>query len=1495
MRPEAHVLLVATLLFLAAKHVVVVDGAVGLWQPIDGEYLPASTAETACPQFYGAGLCGWGVALVDTHLGQREQFWFECYYQSDFPWNIPGCINPLALPNIYYIGWVESTVAGVTDADFVSLPNLQFLFFQGSGMTFVQPNAFANNTRIVDLHFIHEGLTSLDHSMIAGIAALNEIKISYNPLTTVAAGTFVGFDHLGYIKLDDNALTAIEAGTFGSLPQLEEIFLDHNVITEVADAAFSSLPSLERINLAHNKLTEPPVGAFVDLPELELLELNSNEMVKVANAFPALPKLETLLLSDNVITRIDSNMFNQLDQLELLGLGGNRLTSLVRGTLNGLVSLEKLRLLLNPSLTQLPAGELARTPKLEELVANGCGLTSLSHSMLSGLGELKDLNLASNALTSISKRAFADLANLHTLDLSDNRLTIVQPMFGGLVSLNSLILKDSPTLSSVAPFSFSELSALTSLDLSNCNISRLENSFLNGAGQRLAELDLTQNPIVRIDRRALTEGEALVLLAMDSPSMCSTETESVWSYWNDIDCTCADGYEGNGQYCEPIDLFPCADGLTYRNGSCVSCGPGHFVTTGATAKCPELECPAGSVDADNNPTTPCVTCSPNNLYVPAGSASTSGCSDPAFECPVGSLDHDQSAATACQTLEEACELDVESVDELDTLDAGLGGLGHVVVLDCSGLGLTSFPTGIHLLNKTIAQTNGNIVAPVQAIELKDNAISEIPADAIQLLRSNRPGFTVATNLVFLDVSRNKILSWPKELTQQLDDVHLTSTGCPSSCTSTREASDMVCLCTFRFRGDGTFCARAFADDELSACVAGWIDHDTNENTTCRTCNAGTHVPEGQFGPCSNFQCVAGTIDDDMDPATACVPCDNGVYVPTGSAGDCDLFNCAAGLVDHDRNAGTSCEACPAGNYVPAGSDGICESYACVAGTSDEDEDASTECSLCPNGTYVPVGSFGNCSQFECALGSTDHDYNPSTLCAVCGPGKFVTEGSMGACDLYLCSPGTIDDDSDATTPCVPCNGAPKAATGSCQDLQAQLSASGSSTADLVPVLAGVISAFVLVVLVAAAIVHRSRRASHQKRQEMHEMIERLKNRASKQFASQFGGGGDREQFEALEVLRSRLEPFKELGRGEFGVVEAAHFRPTQASDRIVVAVKRLQADNPEAQTSFLLEARLMNFLRHPNIVQVLGVCTKDMPFLLVTEFLQGGDLREYLIGCNPRQDDPTEELSNAEMTSICVSVCSAMTFLEERHVIHRDLAARNVLVGKSIKHVKLGDFGLSRTLEESEYYKKESSDKIPVKWMSPEAIRSKKYSNKSDVWSFGVLAWEVFSFGATPYGRMSAVECMMSVAMGMRLRKPVGCPEDTYAVMMRCWALSPEHRPQFCEVGEQLEKARADSDTLQKPQFDREASAASYLSVGVSEQGEGFPEKQPLVPNPYEEEGAEGLLYAPDSCYVDLIYGPADQDFMPGPLLQNKVISGALGHFLRPLADEVEVGEEEDM
>lgn len=250
-----------------------------------------------------------------------------------------------------------------------------------------------------------------------------------------------------------------------------------------------------------------------------------------------------------------------------------------------------------------------------------------------------------------------------------------------------------------------------------------------------------------------------------------------------------------------------------------------------------------------------------------------------------------------------------------------------------------------------------------------------------------------------------------------------------------------------------------------------------------------------------------------------------------------------------------------------------------------------------------------------------------------------------------------------------------------------------------------------------------------------------------------------------EIERSTLKFTKKLGQGNFGEVWEGVWNGTTQ-----VAIKTLKAGTMEVD-DFIKEAQVMKKLTHPNLLQLFAVCTLEEPIFIVTELMKHGSLQEYL-----RRGDGRYATLH-QCIDMIAQIASGMAYLEEHSYIHRDLAARNILVGEGMV-CKVADFGLARVIKEDIYNPREGT-KFPIKWTAPEAALYNRYTIKSDVWSYGVLMYEIMTKGAMPYPGMTNKEVLEKVEGGYRMPKPDGCPDALFNIMLSTWNQDAEKRPTF--------------------------------------------------------------------------------------------------------------------
>lgn len=235
-----------------------------------------------------------------------------------------------------------------------------------------------------------------------------------------------------------------------------------------------------------------------------------------------------------------------------------------------------------------------------------------------------------------------------------------------------------------------------------------------------------------------------------------------------------------------------------------------------------------------------------------------------------------------------------------------------------------------------------------------------------------------------------------------------------------------------------------------------------------------------------------------------------------------------------------------------------------------------------------------------------------------------------------------------------------------------------------------------------------------------------------------------------------------------------------------VAIKKLKDNaSSEEKRDFLQEAKLLANFDHPNIVHLIGICLDRGSTFIIMELMLGGDLIRYMQENKPRADHLNGNLTRDDLLSICLDIVNGCCYLEELNYIHRDLAARNCLVSSRKREeriVKLADFGLARDIYNDSYYKQLNGSAMPLKWMAPECLSEQKFTTMSDVWSFGVVMWEVLSYcQEKPYGNVEPFFMKEHLMSGRKLEKPRHCDSDMYKLMNQCWQLDPKMRPTFHE------------------------------------------------------------------------------------------------------------------
>uniref|UniRef100_A0A3B5A521 Tyrosine-protein kinase receptor n=1 Tax=Stegastes partitus TaxID=144197 RepID=A0A3B5A521_9TELE len=282
-----------------------------------------------------------------------------------------------------------------------------------------------------------------------------------------------------------------------------------------------------------------------------------------------------------------------------------------------------------------------------------------------------------------------------------------------------------------------------------------------------------------------------------------------------------------------------------------------------------------------------------------------------------------------------------------------------------------------------------------------------------------------------------------------------------------------------------------------------------------------------------------------------------------------------------------------------------------------------------------------------------------------------------------------------------------------------------------------------------------------------------------------------------EVPREKITLLRELGQGSFGMVYEGIAKDIVKGDpETRVAVKTVnESASLRERIEFLNEASVMKAFSCHHVVRLLGVVSKGQPTLVVMELMTHGDLKSYLRSLRPDSEPAstnpsvpphaTLKLLSCDMLQMAAEIADGMAYLNAKKFVHRDLAARNCMVAEDFT-VKIGDFGMTRDIYETDYYRKGGKGLLPVRWMAPESLKDGVFTAHSDCWSFGVVLWEISTLAEQPYQGLSNEQVLKFVMDGGYLDRPDNCPERMHNLMQMCWQYNPKMRPMFHEIIEML-------------------------------------------------------------------------------------------------------------
>eukprot|EP00727_Mastigamoeba_balamuthi_P010947 m51a1_g6475 putative adenylate guanylate cyclase (2810) ;mRNA; f:78846-93655 len=817
--------------------------------------------------------------------------------------------------------------------------------------------------------------------------------------------------------------------------------------------------------------------------------------------------------------------------------------------------------------------------------------------------------------------------------------------------------------------------------------------------------------------------------------------------------------------------------ISFGSGAVLALGldPTHtqMCYHGAYDDCGAYMCAGGTFDDDSDPATPCAVCA-------AGQFSYKGFAVACMDCSRGSTDDDRDPSTPCIAVAErlrdswgnSYNATIASDPDNVTWLAGRVGSGAI-----------GFMPSYDYENNPGQMLPGTVCPFVRSLDWK---LAGSDAMMLEVIGGNSLQFSAASS------------SW----------VHVTLVydGITAIVFVNGAMAAKKAMAISLPPNPTLMLAKAPIDNFYRVCLGGAIDDVRLYNRALTSaeaygvfhgfCGPGHYVPAGNASDCAALVCPAGTVDHDADTSTACALCSPGHYTPYGSAGHyfassatigtCDAFACPAGTQDTDDNVSTPCIPCGPAHYSPLGAHGACESTLCAAGTTDDDWDPATPCLACSTGHFAArdddsdaatpcfacgagtgVGaerSTGPCSGYACLAGWTDDDntsatashtclsgwtdddWKASTPCVPCGAGGYEAAGSAGPCVIHACGTGSVDHDANPTTLCVAeCSyiveqgGCTRSVLG-CDWCGKYCSVRSLCQCDRVGDAATCLSSNNCTWCDHLSQCHTGTRG----RLQYHDEVQ------------------------ASEILLGEV-----IGQGSFGVVHKALWRDTEVAAK-TVRIEALQAQDVELVAK---EVDVMRALRHPNILLYMCYARSADSFIIVTEYMPMGSLMDLLV-------NESVVIALRMRLAIMSDIALGMAYLHHNDppILHRDLKSSNILLDSNMQ-AKVSDFGLTLFAQRGSSHKGCAAVIGTILWTAPEVLDGAACTPQSDVYSFGIIAWEIIT-REVPYDDCNPHTVAMRVVKE-GLRPSLECgqfPSPIADLIAQCWDNPPDVALVFTDI-----------------------------------------------------------------------------------------------------------------
>ncbi|XP_019615810.1 PREDICTED: slit homolog 1 protein-like [Branchiostoma belcheri] len=1177
------------------------------------------------------------------------------------------------------------------------------------------------------------------------------LSLQYNSIQNLTEVAFSRLTRLKRLYLQDNNISVLPDGVFSHLTSLEWLDLQNNDIRVLPDGVFSHLTRLERLFLQNNNISVLPDGVFSHLTRLKRLYLqNNNISVLPDGVFSHLTSLNDLYLQNNNIRVLPDEVFSHLFSLVWLYLQNNNISVLPDGVFSHLFSLKRLYLQ-NNNIRVLPDGVFSHImiSSLERLDLQNNDIRVLHDGVFSHLTSLWWLNLQNNNIRVLHDGVFSHLTSLNDLYLQNNNISVLpDEVFSHLTSLVWLYLQNN-NIRVLPDGVFSHLTSLERLYLQNNSISVLSNGVFSHLTS-LVGLNLQNNNISVLPDGVFSHLTSLVGLNLQNNNI------SVLS---------------NGVFSHLISLV----GLNLQNNNISVLPDGVFSHLTSLV----------GLNLQNN-----------NISV----------------LPDGVFSH----------LTSLVGLNLQNND-ISVLPDGV--FSHLTSLN-----------DLYLQNNDIGILPDGVFSHLTSLErlyLQNNSISVLSNGV----------FSHLTSLVGLNLQNNNISVLSDGVFSHLTSLErLYLQGNPWRCDCRLQGQMIPSRLRSKIQGNPTCSSPPHMEGVALVHVDTFICHGQGDCTpaedTC-DCNVGWTGPycdKGKLmvrvGPNEDFtrndQCglnYTATLTGRRTVVLHCEPPLPGRYVSVqmvGLPGELNLCEVEVYVT------GICCDdTVRIANGQITANDGFCFGekiqFSCDPGYelvgdfwttcqkngSWDREVPKCKRICCDNTIVIPNGQVtghdgycsGNAVQFSCDTGykldgisfaicqdrKWDREF-PTCQRICCDNTTEITNGLVNATDgycfgndiLFSCNPGYELVGSSLAT----CQG-----DGSWgRDIPTcQLPEEQSMEATIAGASASVVAVLIVVAAVFMVLLRRRRRKRKDSLVQVSYFLPDdviIHNRRLQELAAA-PPVPDRPELPGFEVDPSRVTLGERIGSGAFGLAYRATLTTGDKTEDVVVKTLK-DAPSEEDRLSFLQEIRAVVALGvQDNVLSLVGCCTVVRDHLyLITEFMPYGDLKNFLRKCRQEEiyDEPRDDIYNFEvkqMYQVARQIARGMDHISRSRYIHGDLAARNVLVGEELK-VKISDFGLAEDIYTRGYRRQDRLQRVPWKWMAPERLEDgKAYTTRSDVWSFGIVLYEISTLGGEPYPDVAIAHLKDRLQAGFRMPNPEGCPPGMYDLMLQCWRWQPAERPSF--------------------------------------------------------------------------------------------------------------------